>query len=332
MRKETLDILTLLAFLAVVLLSVPIVAGFFGTVHPALDSLGHFRAHFGVLMALIALPLLATSLGREAAIALVFALGACATTLPGLAANKRTFFTAQPEFSPAYRLLHMNLRFDSAEPELALALIERVDADVITLNEVSAMWEDLLTPVGATYPHRVICRAPGRPWGSAILSRRAFVLGKAPQCADRGSMAVASVDFGGQSVDVVALHLGWPWPYEQASQIDGIVQSLASLGPSALLAGDFNASPWSASVRRVAAAGALELLPWSGPTWLPLGAPEFLRFGGLTLDHVLMKGDVIVHDARRLERVGSDHLPVLVEFSLPLPPSTPTEVLASAGE
>ena len=50
------------AFIAMLVLSVALVAGFFGTLHPAFDSFAHFRVHLAVLMALCALPLLATAL------------------------------------------------------------------------------------------------------------------------------------------------------------------------------------------------------------------------------------------------------------------------------
>ena len=44
------------AFLAigVVLVSFPLVAGFWGRRHPALDSMAHFRLHLAVLIALMA--------------------------------------------------------------------------------------------------------------------------------------------------------------------------------------------------------------------------------------------------------------------------------------
>ena len=45
-------------------------------------------------------------------------------------------------------------------------------------------------------------------------------------------------------------------------------------------------------------------------------AARSLRFAGLPIDQVFAKGDVVVISATTLEAVGSDHLPVLVEFSL----------------
>jgi hypothetical protein len=39
-------------------------------------------------------------------------------------------------------------------------------------------------------------------------------------------------------------------------------------------------------------------------------------FAGLPIDQVFQRG-VTIHSARKLEAAGSDHLPILVEFSLP---------------
>ena len=83
------------------------------------------------------------------------------------------------------------------------------------------------------------------------------------------------------------------------------------------MAGDCNAAPWSAAVRRVASLGQLTVMPSAGPTWIYIKLPDFLRrFVGLPIDQVFSKGAVVIHSAARLEETGSDHLPVLVEFSL----------------
>lgn len=70
-RRENLSFLLLLAAVA---LSVPLVLGFLGAVHPALDSFSHFQAHLAVLLAVLTIPLLFTKMRREAAMLLLFPL------------------------------------------------------------------------------------------------------------------------------------------------------------------------------------------------------------------------------------------------------------------
>lgn len=308
-----------LAFIAMLACSVALVAGFFGFLHPAFDSFAHFRVHLAVLMALCALPLLATSFRLQAAVALLFAVAAFVTTsnaLPRLWPVQAAF-EAAPGDQMVYRLLQMNLRFDNPTPKKVLSLIGRTNPDVITLDEVSEMWTTELGYITSAYPYRILCPYPNGVFGVALLSRRPFAAGTEPFCERRGAMAIAKVDFGGIGVDVAAIHLSWPWPREQAWQIGELSEPLASLGETAIMAGDCNAAPWSAAVRRVASLGQLTVMPSAGPTWIYIKLPDFLRrFVGLPIDQVFSKGAVVIHSAARLEETGSDHLPVLVEFSL----------------
>ena len=66
-------------------------------------------------------------------------------------------------------------------------------------------------------------------------------------------------------------------------------------------------------------------MPSAGPTWLQIKLPDFLRFAGLPIDQVFSKGAVLIHSASRLEDTGSDHLPVMVEFSLRPEAKTPVD-------
>ena len=305
------------AFLAIAALSAALLAGFFGALHPAFDSFSHFRIHFSVLTALIALPLLASSYRLQAAAALIFAIACLATTASALPRLWSQQAIAKPSDRIVYRLLQMNLRFNKPTPKTVLSLIGRINPDVITLDEVSEMWTTELGYIAGAYPYRILCPYPNRIFGVALLSKRPFAAGTAPHCEPRGAMAIATVDFGGIPVDVAAIHLSWPWPKEQYWQIGELAGPISSLGETAIMAGDCNAVPWSAAVRRIAALGGLTVMPSAGPTWIHRTLPDFLRrYAGLPIDQVFSKGGVTIHSARRLEDTGSDHLPVLVEFSL----------------
>jgi len=307
-----------MAFLAMLGLSAALVAGFLGTLHPAFDSFAHFRIHLAVLMALIALPLLATSFRLQAGVGLLLAVAAFASTLSTLPRlwPVQAAYDA-PGNEPVYRLLQMNLRFNNPTPEKVLSLIGRTKPDVITLDEVSQMWSEKLGLLESAYPYRILCAYPNGVFGVALLSRRPFAVGTQPYCEPRGAMATATVDFGGIGVDVAAIHLSWPWPKEQYWQIGELTKTLTSLGETAIMAGDCNAVPWSAAVRRVASLGGLTVMPSAGPSWIHRTLPDFLRrYAGLPIDQVFSKGGVTILSSTRLEDTGSDHLPVMVEFSL----------------
>ncbi|KQZ94399.1 AP endonuclease [Mesorhizobium sp. Root157] len=300
--------------------TIPLLLGFFGSLHPALDSLAHFRVHLAVIVAVLALPLLTTTYLVQAISALVFAVVAFSTTTDtlNLLGSKpvKAAFEAKPANQAVYRLLQMNLRFDNRTPEKVLSLVGRTKPDVVTLDEVSSMWDGKLDLLKSAYPYRVVCPRPNSVFGVALLSRRPFTENEETHCFERGSLAVATVDFAGAKVDVGAIHLGWPWPFQQERQIAILLQPLASLAPTAIMAGDLNATPWSTAAHDIAKAGGLTLMHSVGPTWLFLPFPDFLRFAGLPIDNVFSKGDILIHSAERLESIGSDHLPILIEFSI----------------
>lgn len=297
--------------------TLPLVAGYWGALHPAFDALVHFRFHLAALVALLALPLLFFRGWRQIALmALVLSAGAVGSTLTYGGGGLAVAAVSQ-EPSARYRLLHLNLRYDNATPKAVLSLIGRSNADVVVLTEVSDMWRAELAFIEGAYPHRIVCRARAHIGGVAILSRRPFRHPAATACLDRGSMATASISLGGNTITVAALHLGWPWPFDQHEHVNRVRPALASLGPTAILAGDFNASPWSVTTRMVEAAGGLTAPRWVGPTWLKRPLPDFLRrYAGLPIDHILTKGRVRTLSIERLEDVGSDHLPVLMSFEI----------------
>jgi endonuclease/exonuclease/phosphatase (EEP) superfamily protein YafD len=301
---------------ATLLASVPLVLGFLAGRHPAFDSLGHFRAHLAVGVAAGGLALLGSRYRRQGLMALLLGVGAFWTTLSAFTPFAPMSAAAGNRERPVYRLLQLNLRFDNPTPERVLSLIGRTRPDVITFEEVSDAWKPRLEQLSAMYPYRIVCSAPYRIGGNAILSRRPFSGQGMSGCRNRGSLALAEVDFGGRKAQVGGLHLDWPWPFRQGRQLDQLRPIFSAFGDTALLAGDLNASTWSATVRRVEADAGLTHVGGIGPSWLDRRLPDALRpYVGLPIDQVFSRGEVEILSARTLESVGSDHLPVLVAFS-----------------
>jgi len=311
---------------------VPLVFGFFGWLHHSLDLFAHFRWHLAVLLALAGLLALASRAWSIGVVSLAMAAAALATT-QGIAGvpfsgPARAPFRAADGTGAVYRLLQLNLRYDNPTPEEVLSLIGRTSPDIVTLAEVSPMWATKLKLIKAAYPDQLICASDIGIGGGAILSSRPM---SGERCFDRGTFATAAVNLNGRQVHAVALHLGWPWPSDQWWQIRNLAAPMAMIRSPALVAGDFNAVSWSAAVTDMAQAGGLDIVDPIGASWFYRKAPEWLRpWLGLEIDHVMVKGGIIVHSARILEDVGSDHAPVLVEFSLP-PQSEPEQTVRTVA-
>ncbi len=297
---------------------VPLVLGFLGAVHHAFDLFAHFRWHLAVLLGLAGICALASRMRAIGLVSLLMAGAAFATTLGTtemlFSGPARAALQPEDGSQPVYRLLQLNLRYDNPTPEKVLSLIGRVRPDIVTLDEVSPKWVEKLKLIKAAYPQQLICPSDVRIGGGAVLSLRPF--DGAGSCFDRGTFATAAVDLGGTNVQIAALHLGWPWPSDQWWQIQRLKTPMAKLGDRAIAAGDFNAVSWSSAVSSMARAGSMKIVGPIGATWFLLDLPKWLRpWLGLEIDHVLVKGGIIVHSARVLDDVGSDHAPVLIEFS-----------------
>ena len=218
-------------FASTAALAVALTLGFFSAWHPAFDSFAHFRVHLGALLVMTAPLLFFAAYRLHAAAALLLGLGAISTTLPAGSLPELGSVQAAlpPEANqPVYKLLQLNLRYNNAEPEKVLSFIGRVRPDVVTLDEVSTMWEGKLALLKAAYPYQINCRV--RRFGVAL--RRA---GHSPRARSHvaltaGSLAIAQVDLGGVTIDVAAIHLAWPWPFEQEWQLGNLAEPLGRLG------------------------------------------------------------------------------------------------------
>lgn len=300
------------------LLSLPLVLGFMGGLHPAFDAVSHFRLHLAAAVAVAGILLLPSRVWRmNGALMLVLAAFATLVTLwPAWQIEQAAKASEDPE-APAYRLMQINLRFNNPRPEAVLGTIARELPDLVAMEEVSQPWiERLSGSLLQEYPERLICPAGSYLGGIAFLSRHPLRHGP-DACSSSNRFLAAAVDLDGSEIELVGLHLGWPWPFGQDRQVERLASRLAGTGDNALLAGDFNAAPWSRTVHGIAAGGGFTPGPWAGPTYLDRRLPGWLRpLIGLPIDHAMAKGTVRIDSVRRLGEVGSDHLPVLVAFHI----------------
>lgn len=305
-----------LLLLAMLGITAAIAAGFLGRLHPAFDTIANFRLHLSVL--LIGLAAL-WSLKCSRVPAVVFALAGFAgvfASAPGLPMTSHEVTPAGGE--RVYRLFVMNLLWNNGEPERVLELIDAHDPDILYLTEVSSNWRKAIASLKDGYPHAYHCAEWRTVGGSVILSRLPMT-GEGEFCGDYASTGLTRIVIGGRKVAAGVVHLRWPWPASGPRQVDALTPVLRALGPDALIAGDFNSTTWSHTVRRFAAAGGLTTVAGIGPSWGPslnvagrkIQWPPRL---GLPIDNAMSKGAVRVVGAKALPAAGSDHLPFLVDF------------------
>ena len=111
--------------LGVSALSLPLVLGFFGRYHPALDSFSHFRVYLAIGLVVGGLLLAMFRNWRlNGAVAVMLGAGALVVT-PGVIPTDLQPALPLPSGTPHYRIVHMNLRFNNPRPDLFFAMVER---------------------------------------------------------------------------------------------------------------------------------------------------------------------------------------------------------------
>lgn len=203
-----------------------------------------------------------------------------------------------------------NLLWNGQDRENLALDIRESEADIVTLQEVSRQNQIVLEMLATDFPFKVACQSAGNG-GIAILSR--WPLGEAPGGCQAGEgMILAEVrPPDGSRFYVASVHLNWPFPYDQARQVERAIETLAQLEGPVVIGGDFNMVPWGSSVQRIAKAAGAERLGGYYSTY-----PGFGILAPLPIDHVLVPQDGTGRISLR-PRFGSDHHGLLAHVVLP---------------
>lgn len=167
-------------------------------------------------------------------------------------------------------------------------------------------------------------------YGDAILTALPERLVKAGELPDyprlrglepRGALWVA-VDLGGVELQVINTHLGLV-PSEQQRQVGALLgedwMACDAFTAPAVLLGDFNATPFSATYRMLQTV--MRDAQGGRPSAPTATFPS--RFPFMRIDHVFLAGAIEVSQVRSpfdaRARVASDHLPLVVDLEISLP-------------
>ncbi|MGI9352496.1 MAG: endonuclease/exonuclease/phosphatase family protein [Rhizobiaceae bacterium] len=291
------------------------VVGFLNRIHPLFDTVAHFRLHVSVGLILASLILLPKRFFLLSAISIF-------TGLIGLwQAASGTPFTREERATipdnPVYQMFHLNLFWINPKKQLVINRIMEIDPQLISISEASTTWEPYLKSLESRWPHTAHCPEWHVRGGVKILSK--WKIDPTDEyCGSYGSFQKSDIilDDGGK-VTIGSVHPRWPWPASGPRQMEEFVPILQEMGPDALIAGDFNATTWSWSTQKFAEAGGLAMFNGVGGTWMfgALPAP-IVRTIGFPIDNVMSKGRVRVLSVETLESLGSDHLPLLINFQI----------------
>lgn len=291
-------------------------AGFWGRRSWLLDITSHFRVQYFTFLVLASIGLLILGQVWGAAVAFGFAL------LNGVVILPRFVSLAHAASNgPSYRLLLSNVLKRNRSYHDLLELVAHEQPDLVVLIEPNQAWIDALAELRPHYPYwQVAVREDA--YGIALMSRQPF---DSAEVIHLGSAEVPTVvvrlylaNHREQLLTIVATHPPPPKGAARSAARNDQLQALAHFvrqqSQAVILCGDLNLSPWSPYFS--------DLLRDSGladsgrgfgiqPSW---PADNYLL--RTPIDHCLVSSQISVRRRRLGPRIGSDHLPVILDFSL----------------
>jgi len=221
-------------------------------------------------------------------------------------------------------VLTSNLLVGRADAESLVRLVVNSGADVLFLQELTDGAAARLQKAGldSMLPYQVLEPVIYGPKGSGIWARYPLRDGLAVSPASR-SLPVARLEVpGGQSVQLVCVHLRPPRASHAPSGAARWRTEMATLpGPSdvpVIMAGDFNATLDHARFRALLRLGYVDAAVQAGrglvPTWGPRPGGELAM---LSLDHILLDPRCAVRAVSAYKLPGTDHRALFAKIQLP---------------
>jgi len=215
---------------------------------------------------------------------------------------------------PLLKLLSFNLLSGNQNGENIARFIAGSGADVAVLMEAApiASHVGILRQV---YPYYAGCDDGSRCGGVVLLSRTplADITVQSMSGAWQNRLVTASTTIDGQKLNIVAAHLVKPYfddfAAEEFAKLGAVIGRLD--GPL-VLAGDFNAAAWSASIEGLVQRRNLAPGPSYPATW-----PVRLGPLGVPIDNVFTRAPLVISEVNALEdAMGSNHRGLLAEIRL----------------
>lgn len=187
-------------------------------------------------------------------------------------------------------------------------------ADVVFLHEVHARWERVIVDAGLPYELHV-ARRPGEIFGTAAL----VPPGTTVEQVDFGirRSPIVTLDYAGRQVELVGVHPLSPITGRRASardqQLAAVAEWVAGRPGPVVVAGDLNATPWTAAFRMLVAAG--DLVSSQRGFGLQASWPDLPMPLRIPIDHLLHSDDLVTVDRRLGPSAGSDHRALIVDLA-----------------
>lgn len=302
-----------LLLVATMLACLGTLAGFLGRTWWVFELTSHFRLQYFIFLVISSLFLFFNNGIYLGLGAFFFALLNLFLLVPYYLGRRESTSSEKP-----HRVLLANILKRNQSYERVRGLIRSHDPDFVALIEVSQTWMHELECLRSEYPFSK--SAPRTDdYGLALFSRHPIKQAEIQYFGDTDRPTiVAQLDLAGKSILLVIPHPSPPKSQHDAilrnRQLSEIAKYIANHNGPKFLIGDLNITPWSPYFRDLLDQGRLlESRKGFGlqPTW-----PTTIPVLYIPIDHILVSPEIQVHNHQLGPRIGSDHRPVIVDFSV----------------
>ena len=290
------------------------IAGFFGKIWWIFELFSHFRVQYFVLLSFTLFifllkrdkfKILLTSCFALINSCLIFPLYHYVT--PSHAQNQTT-----------YRIVSYNVHYNNNNYKETISFIKQVQPDIVVLLETDKEWIAEMSKLETKYPFS-ITEPLEDSFGISLYSR--FLLTNV-QIRYIGPAnlpsVIADVALQNKDLTIIGTHTLPPISANFASMRNQQLKELAlvtsAYNKPFILAGDLNITSWSPYFHDlIKESGLHDTQKGFGiqPTWPTMFPPI-----GITIDHCLVSSDITIINRKSGPHLGSDHRPIIIDFSI----------------
>ncbi|MEA2067839.1 MAG: endonuclease/exonuclease/phosphatase family protein [Verrucomicrobiota bacterium] len=293
-------------------MAVATLLGFLGRLFWFFDLFSHFRVQYMQLCLILIGVALWRRQNKQAVAWILLACLNYAFVLP------LYFGKPAPPTGPTARAMLMNLNAANGNTETVLETIRKANPDLLLLEEVTPKWATELAVLNPDYKYRIAEPQDGC-FGIMLLGKYPLEHGKVVEIGTAGVPSIiAEAHLPSGVVTVIGTHplppVGASYSNHRNMQLGDLPGIVMEQKHPVLLIGDLNVSPFSYWFKRVVSESGLKnSMKGFGyqPSW-----PSGNRFLRIPLDHVLHSPEITIHNRMVGGDVGSDHFPVIVDFSI----------------
>lgn len=228
------------------------------------------------------------------------------------------------------KLLNFNAYFRNKDSKGFLEYVSQEQPDVIVVEEFVGLGEDVERSLKSHYkysgPHitKPENETTNHPNYIFIFSKFPFQLKtfKHWDFGDRNPpMAHVELTIEDTKIDLIAVHMHWPYNAKLKAQgLGWLSEYLKPLTNPVLLVGDFNLTPWSDALLEFTSANKLKKFGTFERSWPSQTADIYIPFAQFLIDHAFVRDNdkwkINKHRFEAGPSIGSDHLPMISEFSI----------------